>query len=555
MSTAAIELAWDMWAAVPLGVFLGVASAPGRLAGVDFRQWFKDPSQPSEVADRSWIGLLRSGGYALLVAALITLAAVGLAVWFGQVNFGFWPVGCWALLRACTGVAIGVVAVHAIAEWVWRKSLVIGVKRAPPGRYLARRATRWLALSALGAPAPRPESGRRAARRLIICCDGTWNWPDGKHETNVVRLLRAIKPVAAGDIQQIVHYHQGVGTGNFLDRLIGGGAGVGLSKSVKACYGFLADNYYPGDEQSPGDEIFLFGFSRGAYIARSVAGVVGRVGILRKTEMERFSEVWDWYTDRANRKQKVLDLLAPNRTPDVNIECIGVWDTVGALGIPGTRFCAQEFAFHETELGPKVRYAFQALAMDERRGNFQGAVWVPSDKAPPEQVLEQAWFPGSHSNVGGGCARHGLSDTSLIWMLTRLQHWKLLDLDTAAVTAALDAREPYPVGLLENSRTFFWKLIGGSVPRPVGQTFERERIHESAWVRSAEVASHSGSDIYKQKRRVAWLKDMKGRELSRTSCELAHEAERPPQESHRPRLVFRSCSFCTWIVRLAAGRG
>src|SRR5262249_30830121 len=132
-----------------------------------------------------------------------------------------------------------------------------------------------------------PVEGRR---RLIICCDGTWNTPLQGRETNVVTLLRAIRPTSGDGIQQIVHYHLGVGTGNILDWLAGGGAGLGLSNSVKACYGFLIDNYRPGDE------ILLFGFSRGAYVARSIAGMIGCIGLLRKDQMHRFLDAWNYYT-------------------------------------------------------------------------------------------------------------------------------------------------------------------------------------------------------------------------------------------------------------------
>src|SRR5262249_38051574 len=123
-----------------------------------------------------------------------------------------------------------------------------------------------------------------------VCCDGTWNSPAMARETNVIQLLRAIQPQTATGLPQISYYHLGVGTGNFVDRMLGGGTGIGLSNSVKACYGFLVDNFRPGDE------ILLFGFSRGAYVVRSVAGLIGLVGLLRRDEMHRFAEVWDYYT-------------------------------------------------------------------------------------------------------------------------------------------------------------------------------------------------------------------------------------------------------------------
>src|SRR5262249_29356798 len=160
------------------------------------------------------------------------------------------------------------------------------------------------------------------------------------------------------------------------------------------------------------DEIFLFGFSRGAYVVRSLSGMIGAVGLLRKQDMARFAEAWNWYwQDRAGREEDVLDGIALERHTGVEVECIGVFGTVGALGIPGSRLCRDAFAFYETQLGAHVRNAFQALAIDERRGNFQAAIWVPADSPDseanrlargPQQVLKQMWFPGVHSNVGGG---------------------------------------------------------------------------------------------------------------------------------------------------------
>ncbi|MBV8334917.1 MAG: DUF2235 domain-containing protein, partial [Alphaproteobacteria bacterium] len=231
------------------------------------------------------------------------------------------------------------------------------------------------------------------------------------------RILR----VGGVSIPQITYYHLGVGTGNFVDRFLGGGAGIGLSSSVKACYGFIMDNYREGDE------ILLFGFSRGAYVVRSVAGLIGVVGLLQKVEMFQFAQAWDYY--RLSPRQRcsaALDKIAPRRHREVDIACLGVWDTVGALGIPGSRMCSSDYAFHDTSLGAHVRHAFQALAIDERRGNFQPAIWVKTDR---EQILRQVWFPGVHSNVGGGYRQHGLSDTTLLWMLSQLQHYGLLGID------------------------------------------------------------------------------------------------------------------------------
>ena len=106
-----------------------------------------------------------------------------------------------------------------------------------------------------------------ARRRLIVCCDGTWNTPDRYgHTTNVVRLVRSIRSFSTEGVSQILYYHPGVGTGNIVDHWVGGGTGVGLSENVRSAYAFFVDYYRDGDE------IFLFGFSRGAYTARASPG-------------------------------------------------------------------------------------------------------------------------------------------------------------------------------------------------------------------------------------------------------------------------------------------
>jgi uncharacterized protein (DUF2235 family) len=534
---------------VALGLLFGTILGPVRLAGVDFRQWFMDPGTPSELGDDSFIGLIRRGFHALWIPALAAnigmlctvslwlppdcrladvppalqaLSGTAYLHWLGNLLTDLVSAcaGFYAAVNVVLGMLLGMCAGPALVELVWRFGLVRGIPSA--GRVQVHLAPQAL-------PRVRPKQRFDGYRRLIICCDGTWNWPESKRETNVVRMVRSLKPDDNG-VAQIIHYHQGVGTGNFLDRLVGGGAGVGLSASVKACYGFLVDNYREGDE------IFLFGFSRGAFVVRALGGVIGEIGMMRKAEMASFSEVWNWYCQgkdvRDATKEETLGVLAPERCQHVDIECIGVWDTVGALGIPGTRFCAQTYEFHDTSLGAHVRHAFQALAIDERRGNFQGAVWVPYDPVRrrrrtrnPQtfsdshdqaehrrhaeqqgdvQVLEQMWFPGVHSNVGGGYPQHGLSDTTFIWMLDKLQG--KLGFDAANIASTLDDvdAEECPRGKLEDSRTLFWKLIACPVPRPVGIISATERVHGSTWERS-ESPEVPGNDIYKSARRGGWL--------------------------------------------------
>src|SRR5512140_2213884 len=115
----------------------------------------------------------------------------------------------------------------------------------------------------------------RTMKRLVVCCDGTWNKPDSRVVTNVEKIARTVQtePASTGGVSQLVYYVSGVGAGSYgADRLLGGAFGFGLFHNVIASYRFLAQNY------DPGDEIFVVGFSRGAYTARSLAGMVAKVG-------------------------------------------------------------------------------------------------------------------------------------------------------------------------------------------------------------------------------------------------------------------------------------
>jgi T6SS, Phospholipase effector Tle1-like, catalytic domain len=313
----AVIATYDGRVGVVAGLLLGLLAGPARISGVDFRQWFRDPGTPSEITDDSPIGLVRGAFHALWASGLfVFIAAVISASWRQNANcpalyvplHEFLPQSVADWLNRCAGVSlalkliggalVGAVVAQFVVETIWRWGLAFRLPPLTPGnQHLALRLPQKI----------RDKSTVEGRRRLIICCDGTWNWPEARKETNVIRLVRALTP-ADGPTAQIVHYNEGVGTGNFLDRLVGGGAGVGLSASVKACYGFLVDNYRQGDE------IFLFGFSRGAYIARALGGLIGTVGIMCKLEMDRFAEVWNWYWQpKSKRDIETLTSLARGR--------------------------------------------------------------------------------------------------------------------------------------------------------------------------------------------------------------------------------------------------
>lgn len=299
-------------------------------------------------------------------------------------------------------------------------------------------------------------------KRLVLCCDGTWNRADQASNghpcpTNVVKLAYRVAK-RDGDVPQILFYDQGVGTGNVLDRWSGGAFGEGLDDNIFDAYRFLIANY------EEGDEIFLFGFSRGAFTARSIAGMIRKCGVVKRTSIDQYVPAMALYRDPR---------VHPNDSPakefrqqhsccgdsPVAIRFIGVWDTVGALGIPlrGLRWLTRRsVVFHDTELSGIVQTACHALAIDEHRAPFEPTLWL--EKAKPNQTVEQVWFPGVHSDVGGGYPETALSDITLQWMLDKASAAGLvLDADVLRVRTL----SPAPTGRIHDSKTGLYNLTRG----------------------------------------------------------------------------------------------
>uniref|UniRef100_A0A0D2YKL4 T6SS Phospholipase effector Tle1-like catalytic domain-containing protein n=1 Tax=Fusarium oxysporum (strain Fo5176) TaxID=660025 RepID=A0A0D2YKL4_FUSOF len=233
--------------------------------------------------------------------------------------------------------------------------------------------------------------------------------------SNVAKLARAVANSGPDDegnlVKQIVSYHSNLGSGDLpFQKAIYGGFGWGLDIDVAQIYDFISNNY------EPGDELFFFGFSRGAFTVRSVAGLVCDVGVLSAVHMSRFAEMWSVYRSNTSgepfRKSAwYLDNKEELGLTDVRVKVVGVWDTVGALGIPEwpvVDWAAKvglpinkQYAFHNTNVSKN--YAFQALAIDEKRLTFSPTLWHKTADGPAKD-LQQCWFPGVHGNIGGwGC--------------------------------------------------------------------------------------------------------------------------------------------------------
>lgn len=322
---------------------------------------------------------------------------------------------------------------------------------------------------------------------LVLCCDGTWNTADQNEggvptPTNVVRLIN----LSVEDERQKKYYHPGVGTdGGYVSRALGGGLGIGLDRNIKSGYRWLCDEY------AAGDRIFLFGFSRGAYTARSLGGMVTRFGLLDPKGIDE-DEIWrriDDIFDNGYRKKGVKRAAFSGKgwafkkgesgadSLDVPVHFIGVWDTVGALGIPDHLGVLNllddpdKHKFHDTELNPLVRHARHAVALDEMRASFEPTLWTKTE----DRDVKQIWFPGAHSDVGGGYREIGLSNGSLLWMLTEAKAQGLLVDATIESQIKADCRD-----LLHNSLSDIFKLLP-SRPRaaPAVDSADVKFVHES----------------------------------------------------------------------------
>lgn len=351
-------------------------------------------------------------------------------------------------------------------------------------------------------------------KRLIVCLDGTWNTPDGgRNPTNVVRIMRAIRPMGADGVPQITFYDAGVGTtGTKVSRALAGAIGRGLDQNVQDGYRFLAHNWQPGDE------VYVFGFSRGAFTARSLCGFVSAVGLLEKEDLGRLPAAWALYRKPKEERaaDPMYDWFARNTRREMRVKCLGVWDTVGALGVPGEPFegLNMKHRFHDAELSAMVECGFHALAIDEKRAPFEPTLWQkPKDSVLPQRVVEQVWFPGVHANVGGGVPDAGLPDLALHWMIDRVRAHSALAFNDGFMG---ERTQPDPIAEIYESRSLLYtfshvlpyqRLIGqaeveGSMIRSIierrnrpagdGCEFVNEMIHWSAAARFGQTAVENG---------------------------------------------------------------
>lgn len=267
-------------------------------------------------------------------------------------------------------------------------------------------------------------------RNLVLCCDGTAN-EFAHHNTNVVKLYTVLRHDPAS---QVTYYHPGLGTmepagalttiGRKTTKLLGMAIGYGLANDVRDAYVFLMQNYRPDDK------VFLFGFSRGAYTARAVAALLHMYGLIRRGNepLVPYAIRMLMGIERAGGKRgtpgAITDYFTLAREFKETMSggaCapwfVGVWDTVSSVG-----WVENPLKLPYVTNNPDIAVGRHAIAIDERRAFFRTHLWrLPADQSQPRgpRDLKQVWFPGVHSDVGGGYAEaeSGLSKIALGWML------------------------------------------------------------------------------------------------------------------------------------------
>jgi uncharacterized protein (DUF2235 family) len=268
-------------------------------------------------------------------------------------------------------------------------------------------------------------------RHLIYFIDGTWLWPGSENTldvySNIYRLNTLLTPDDGNGHAQIVHYARGLGAVDGIRRYTSGGFAYGIDELIADLYVNICSNY------EPGDKLYIFGFSRGAVVARALTGLLSQ-GILQDKHINMFAHVWAKYVgcrevlepglheDSPRPRKEIANYASLCSDTSPEIEFVGVFDTVA--GGHGLSAIAQKLRLSECMLQPNVKNALQLLAIDETRNFFRPIIWtgIPERSEPShsKQSLEQIWMPGVHADVGGAYADRSIGDISLITMLDRV---------------------------------------------------------------------------------------------------------------------------------------
>ncbi len=348
-------------------------------------------------------------------------------------------------------------------------------------------------------------------KHIIICFDGTWNRIDADHPTNVLKLATGIAPSTSDGIKQVIHYDEGVGTsGGLVRKLVDGAFGRGLLRNLAEAYRFLMFNY------DPEDKVYVFGFSRGAYTARSFVGLVRSVGILQRhharqvkrairiykrgkgyesLDMLNFRAKYSMHistcgADEAHRRSGLFGAYRPGSSMPFKFRYVGIWDTVETIGLPqviwatlvtrvGRVYRSRRHRYHDHEVNKVVAAGRHAVALDERRVHFHSEPWGDIDSVNErlgfeadfeESPLQEKFFAGDHGSVGGGGDITGLSDGAFDWVLQGARDAGL-ELDKSATSSLYAILPDYRAPLKNTSKPKRFDILG---------ILKRDRSHKPA---------------------------------------------------------------------------
>lgn len=324
---------------------------------------------------------------------------------------------------------------------------------------------------------------QRPPRNLVFICDGTLSSQTKGEETNAGHLWRLLSDYGQGE-DQVFEYDPGIqGTG--WRKWINAASGMGVNVSICRGYAFLASHYQPGDR------IFLFGFSRGAYAVRSLAGMIGNIGLIKGNyATERYVRLAFRYYEVGSNSMARRHFSQHRCHSGVEIEMLGIWDTVKSLGLPYpllNRLAPMATEFHDDQLGRHIRHGYHALAIDEDRTSYSPLLWSRSPNWHGR--LEQVWFPGAHGDVGGEVrsfpAARPLANLSLNWMLRRANQCSLKLPDGWATRFPEDPAAP-----MMGCRSGIARLFISRSPRRVGHR-DGESVHRSISARKSSIPSYT----------------------------------------------------------------
>lgn len=293
-------------------------------------------------------------------------------------------------------------------------------------------------------------------KRIFVLCDGTWQSAMQPTATNVLELDTLLARRDSNGIVQVILYNDGVGVSSVrMPHLTGGAFGTGLDDIIRRSYENLLSNY------EKGDEVYLVGFSRGAYEVRRLAGMIRASGLLPPKNITHSRRAWELFKDRSEPVdgQAAIEFRRNYESTIIPIKALFCFDTVGDYGIPAIISQFNQLhpadAFHDTLLSRCIENAYHAMALDEHRQAFMVTPMEPSPNSRT-QVVKQVWFPGCHSDVGGGDGRTvKLANGPLLWMVSEFERLGVA-FDEAAVNKTkadpdiefYDSASGFPFGFL-----------------------------------------------------------------------------------------------------------